>query len=309
MSQSPFSLKLNNVGFLLDKSGDKTNANGNEPTQSLPTLALASITLLPTQPRRYFDPEQQQELVASVKEHGILQPLLVRPLDGGGYELVAGERRYRAAKEVGLSEVPVIVKKLTDSEALQIALIENLQREDLNVLEEAEGILKLLAITLKLSVEEVISLLYRMQNEAAGKVTENVLSSESAQVVIGVFQSLGTITWESFIPSRLHLLNLPLELLESLRRGELEYTKAKELAKIKDEEQRQALLRQAIDEHWSLSQLKEKIRNIQSPAKSENSPQSRIREFTERLKRSKAYKEPKTWKKIESYLKKIENLL
>jgi ParB family chromosome partitioning protein len=311
MSQSPFSLKLNNVALLLDRPNGQSEDNFNR--QNLigvsSTLPLNLIILPPSQPRRYFDPLKQQELIASIREHGILQPLLVRPLEKERYELVAGERRYRAATEIGLEEVPVIVKSLTDSMALQIALIENLQRVDLNLIEETEGILKLLALATEQSVEETISLLYRMQNEAAGKITENVLSSSIAQVVLDVFQTIGTITWESFISTRLRLLNLPEDIIESLRSGKIEYTKALAISKIKDDEQRQDFLSQAIEEQWSLSQIKEKIKSYVALPSSATFPISRIREFTSRLKQSKAYKNPKTWKKIESYLEKIEILL
>ncbi|NJO94561.1 MAG: ParB/RepB/Spo0J family partition protein [Hydrococcus sp. RM1_1_31] len=99
-------------------------------------VSLKDINLPQQQPRRYFDEQALQELISSIKQHGILQPLLVRPLSSGGYELVAGERRYRAAMESELTEVPVVVRELNNSEALQIALIENLQREDLNPVEE-----------------------------------------------------------------------------------------------------------------------------------------------------------------------------
>jgi ParB family chromosome partitioning protein len=99
------------------------------------TLPLAEIQPRTQQPRRYFDPEALTELIASVKQHGILQPLLVRKRPSGGYELVAGERRYRAAQEIGLTQVPVYIRDLNDHDAFQLALIENLQREDLNPLE------------------------------------------------------------------------------------------------------------------------------------------------------------------------------
>jgi ParB family chromosome partitioning protein len=89
-----------------------------------------------------------QELVESVQQHGVLQPLLVRSRSDDQYELVAGERRYRAAKEVQLAEVPVVIRELSDEEAMQLSLIENLCREDLNPVEETEGILQLLALRL-----------------------------------------------------------------------------------------------------------------------------------------------------------------
>ncbi|MTJ10761.1 MULTISPECIES: ParB/RepB/Spo0J family partition protein [unclassified Anabaena] len=144
-------------------------------------VKLQDIHLPPQQPRRYFDPQALTELIASVKQHGILHPLLVRPLTGGKtagkYELVAGERRYRAATEAGLEEVPVVVRELSDDQAFQLALIENLQRQDLNPVEETEGILHLLAIRLESDVEAVKSLLYRMKN-ASSKGEKQLKDSE-----------------------------------------------------------------------------------------------------------------------------------
>lgn len=96
------------------------------------------------QPRRRFQAEELADLVASIKEKGVLQPLLVRALSDGKYEIIAGERRYRASKEAGLTEVPVIIKDFSDKETLEVALIENLQRQDLNPLEEAQGYRRLL---------------------------------------------------------------------------------------------------------------------------------------------------------------------
>ncbi|MFW9265535.1 ParB/RepB/Spo0J family partition protein, partial [Nostoc sp. CALU 546] len=139
-------------------------------------ISIDSITLPSNQPRRYFDPQKLQQLKESICTHGILEPLLVRPLEKiGQYELVAGERRYRAAKEAGLPLVPVTVRELTDAEAVQLALVENLQREDLNPVEETEGILQLLSLKLQIDVAEVTSLLYRMRNEVVGNTNQNVL--------------------------------------------------------------------------------------------------------------------------------------
>lgn len=92
------------------------------------------------QPRKTFDEAALEELAQSIKQHGVLQPLLVRPIPSGGYQLVAGERRWRACRIAGLNKVPVVIKELTDTETMQIAIIENLQREDLNPIEEAEGL-------------------------------------------------------------------------------------------------------------------------------------------------------------------------
>jgi ParB family chromosome partitioning protein len=104
------------------------------------TLKLNEIIPNKEQPRKTFDEGALQELADSITQHGVLQPLLVRPLTTGGYQLIAGERRWRASRLANLKEVPVIIKDLSDVEAMEIAIIENLQREDLNPIEEAEGL-------------------------------------------------------------------------------------------------------------------------------------------------------------------------
>jgi len=103
-----------------------------------PSVPLIDILPNPGQPRRHFDPEAMQALSASIRQHGVLQPLLVRPATGG-YELIAGERRLKAAAEAGLSEVPVVIREADDLERVELALIENLQRENLTPLEEASA--------------------------------------------------------------------------------------------------------------------------------------------------------------------------
>lgn len=117
--------------------------SGNAPppgaaTRGLRTLATSQLKPGKFQPRRQFDEEAIADLVESVRDKGILQPILVRPIDGG-FEIIAGERRWRAAQRAQLHEVPVIVREFTDKEALEVALVENLQRQDLSPLEEAEG--------------------------------------------------------------------------------------------------------------------------------------------------------------------------
>lgn len=106
---------------------------------SVSTLAISEVEPNSEQPRREFTPEALGELADSIREHGILQPLVVRPRPNGRYQIVAGERRWRAARIAGLNEVPVVVRELDDNEALEIALVENLIREDLNPIEEALG--------------------------------------------------------------------------------------------------------------------------------------------------------------------------
>ena len=114
----------------------------NSVSEELSTSTLPINEIVPNkeQPRKTFDEAALGELADSISQHGVLQPLLVRPLPMGGYQLVAGERRWRASRMAGLKEVPVIIKELSDTEAMQLAIIENLQREDLNPIEEAEGL-------------------------------------------------------------------------------------------------------------------------------------------------------------------------
>ena len=103
------------------------------------TLRLSEIETNRDPPRKIFSEEALNELADSIREHGVLQPLLVRPLPGGSYQLVAGERRWRASRMAGLQEVPVVIREMDEEQAMEIALIENLQREDLNAIEEATG--------------------------------------------------------------------------------------------------------------------------------------------------------------------------
>ena len=113
--------------------------NDAEDNNSTVTLKLSEIEPNKNQPRQDFDETALAELAESISKHGLLQPILVRPIIGGGYQIVAGERRYRASRMAGLSEVPVIIRELSESETMEIALIENLQRENLTPIEEAVG--------------------------------------------------------------------------------------------------------------------------------------------------------------------------
>ncbi len=133
--------------LFLDNAIDDIGGNG--PT----TLKLNEIEPNKEQPRKTFDERALAELANSIERNGVLQPLLVRPMTDGSYQLVAGERRWRASRMAGLSEVPVVIKEMSDEQAMEIALIENLQREDLNPIEEAEG-LQLLIERYNLTQEE-----------------------------------------------------------------------------------------------------------------------------------------------------------
>jgi ParB family chromosome partitioning protein len=127
---------------VLDEALDPTQAE-DKAVSELRTLKVDSIQPNPHQPRRLFEPEALQELANSIKEHGVLQPIVVTELGGGKYELVAGERRLRASHMSGLTEIPALIRTYSDQHKLELALIENLNREDLNPLEIATAYLKL----------------------------------------------------------------------------------------------------------------------------------------------------------------------
>ncbi len=273
------------------------------------TLSIQQIQLPKKQPRRYFDPEKQAQLVKSIKEHGILEPLLVRPF-GSGYELIAGERRYRAAQEVGLAEIPVVIRDFDDRQALQVALMENLQREDLNPVEETEGILDLLSISLDLPKSEVTALLHRA-NHAKNRdlqLEDNVILQ--LETVESVLEIVGKFTAESFRVNRLPLLNLPEVILDALRQGKLEYTKARAIARVKDEQQRSELLEQAVTEKLSLGDIKERVKDLKPEG--EVTPEQvlvdRIAEIGKRLRKIETWGDHKKKDRITRLLDELDKL-
>jgi ParB family transcriptional regulator, chromosome partitioning protein len=275
--------------------------------QSPSTLPLVKIIPNPQQPRRYFDPTALAALKESIEREGILQPLLVRP-QGDMYELVAGERRYRAAEELGLTEVPVLIRELSDERATLLALTENLQREDLNPVEETEGVLLLLSVRLKLERKEVISLLHKLSSQTRG-VTDNVVRNEERQTIEEVFTSVGRFSAESFRTHRLPLLKLPEEVLEALRRGEIQYTKAKEIGKVKEGESRRQLLTEAIAQSLSLTEIRAWVNNLQ-PVKQQEALLSRLQATYKQISKSKQMlADPKKKKKLASLLAQLEALI
>ena len=266
------------------------------------------IRTRPSQPRRYFDPVAQESLEASIEAKGVLQPLVVRPTENGYFELIAGERRLRAARSLGLTEVPAVVRSLSDLEAVEVALAENLQREDLNPVEETEGILELLALRLGESVEDAVSLLYAMQNAAKGKTTHNVMGSQQ-ETVEAVFKSVAAMTWLSFVSNRLPLLKLPEDVLTELREGRLDYTKAVLVARVKDPEKRGQLLQRAIKEGLSISELREAIKTFHSSASSTDDLQTRVSKLPRLFKGSQALSDARRRKRAEKLLQELEALL
>ncbi len=267
------------------------------------TLPLEALVPSP-QPRRRF--ENLEALAESIREKGVLQPLLVRPLGDGRYAIVAGERRYRAAKMAGLAEVPVRVLDLSEKEARLLALVENLQREDLNPYEETLGVLDLLSEELGKTREEVVGLLRRMRKEKRGEAGHNVMASPEAQRVEEVFKALGRMTWESFVQNRLPLLGLPEDLRAALEEGAIPYTAALELKKVKDPEARARLLEEAKG-GLSLRELKARVREA---LRREQAPQPLPKKVAARLARLDLEAlPPEKRKRVEEYLEALQALL
>ena len=273
-------------------------------------VAVSDIRLPEKQPRRYFSPQAMESLITSIREHGILQPILVRPLEPGNiYQLVAGERRYRAAQVIGLTEIPVIVRNLSDINAVQVALLENLQREDLNPVEETEAILHLLCVNLSFSKEEVISLLNHVAHikKQNGEITNNVIRDQW-KIVERLFEVVGRLTPDSFRSNRLPLLNLPDDIIEALNQGEIEYTKARAVSQLKDEKLRQELLAKTIKENLSIREIRDYIKLVKSPLH-EDSLVERVNLAYKNMKQAKLWQDPKKRKTLEKLIGQIEKLI
>ncbi|NET45891.1 MAG: ParB/RepB/Spo0J family partition protein [Okeania sp. SIO2B3] len=296
--------------FIFDtKETSSMSTTSLQSTTGQQEISIEEIVLPPSQPRRYFDPEKLAQLSASISQFGVLEPLLVRPTNNNLYELVAGERRLRASKMAGLTSVPVIIRSLNDEDAWQLSLIENLLREDLNPLEETEGILQLLAVQIDESIPSVVKLLNRMQNEVKGKVTPNVMGSPTAQIIESVFEDLGLMNWQSFVKNRLPLLKLPPDILEVLRSGELDYTKAVAIAKVKDEAMRQSLLEEVIEKSLSLSGIRQKVAEINQTVKQEDTLKSGLDNTYRLIKSSRIWDNTKKRRQLEKLLVQIEKLV
>lgn len=200
------------------------------------------------QPRKEFDEKALSELAESIAKHGVIQPLLVRPLSDGSYQLVAGERRWRASRLAGLTEVPVVIKELSDSEAMEIALVENLQREDLNPIEEAQG-LKLLIDTYGLTQEECAS---------------RVGKSRPA------------------IANTLRLLALPKAVLELIKSGKLSSGHARALLSLTDEKKITELANEIISKGLSVRETERAVRLLlKGETKIEKKPKKRDKYYDE----------------------------
>ena len=219
---------------------------GGAEGEGLVTLKIGEIEPNKEQPRKEFDNELLNQLAQSITKHGVIQPLTVREKDGV-YQIVAGERRWRAAKMAGLSEIPVRIMELTDSETAQIALIENLQREDLNIIEEANG--------------------YRQLTEKYG------LKQEEIAETVGKARSSITNT--------MRLLELPREVKELARQGKLSAGHCKALLSVNDEVKQLELAHKAANEGLSVRQTESLCRTASDKPKKRSAERAVPAFFTE----------------------------
>lgn len=239
---------------LLDDDFDPT-ASQDEQVSQLSELSLADIHADPDQPRRHFDKEALQELADSIKEHGVLQPIIVTK-EGSGYQIVAGERRFRAATLAGLKKVPVIIRSLTNQHKLELSLIENLQRRDLNAIETATAYLKL-RDQFNLSQEEI---------------AKRVNKSASA------------------VNNTMRLLRLPKSAQLAIAEGKLTEGQARPLAGQPDEFVEEILPR-IIAEEWSSRKVEQYMVNVKK-SRQEKAPvaapdaqhETRVAALRDRLK-------------------------
>lgn len=188
------------------------------------TVKISEISPNKEQPRKDFDQAALEQLADSIREHGVIQPLILRPISTGGYQIVAGERRYRASRMAGLTEVPAVVRELTDEETMEIALIENLQREDLNPIEEALG------------YRELMDHYHLTQEDVAKRVGKS----------------------RPVIANALRLLNLPDEVIQQVRNGALSAGHARALSGMDEDEEAIAFMKRILDQNLSVREV-EKI--------------------------------------------------
>ncbi|UUZ91311.1 ParB/RepB/Spo0J family partition protein [Paenibacillus sp. P25] len=194
-------------------------------------IPLAQLRPNPYQPRRNFNDESIQELAQSIKEHGVIQPIIVRSVLKG-YEIIAGERRFRASQATGLATIPAVVRKFTDQQVMEIALIENVQREDLNAMEIA------------IAYQALIDQFSLTQEELSMKVGKS----------------------RSHIANFLRLLQLPEDVKEYVSRGTLSMGHAKAIVGLKDKKLIKALADTTIKEQWSVRQLEDEVKKLEDLA-------------------------------------------
>ena len=265
--------------------------------------------------RHYYDPEELNQWAWNdIKPNGIRSPLWVRPHphQSGKYELVAGLRRFKAAGIIELETVPAKVFDWDERTAFHAAISENSNRRDFSALEELDNTLRLLEIQLGYSTEEVVSLLYRMNNAAKGTTNQNVLVSHEAELVKQIFDAFGRITWQSFVATRLPLLKKPQEILDGIRQGKIHYTKGILIASLKDIETRQQMLTEVVSKALSLSEIKQRLKalNNQSKLAEPATLQQRLTQTIQLAKKDKTlWSNPDKTQQLEDLLAQLESMI
>ncbi|HHV84003.1 ParB/RepB/Spo0J family partition protein [Tepidanaerobacter syntrophicus] len=212
-----------------------------EGIETIQEINIDEIVVNNKQPRKDFDEEKLEELAASMEQHGVLQPVILRKI-GRGYELVAGERRWRAAAKAGIKKIPAVVKELSDGDVLEIALIENLQREDLNPIEEASA------------YKQLMDEFGLTQEELAKRVGKS----------------------RSQIANTLRLLNLEEEILKFIFEGKLTAGHARALLSIEDKKLRYGLAKKISNEGLSVRQAEQLAQNLLQKKEKKSSRQTTI---------------------------------
>lgn len=202
--------------------------NDTENSNETITLRISEVEPNREQPRKDFDEQALAELSQSIMQFGVLQPILVRPIIGGGYQIVAGERRYRASRMAGLTEIPAVIRELSDDETMELALIENLQREDLTPIEEAKGY-KVLIDTYGISQEQV---------------AQTVGKSRSA------------------IANTMRLLLLPDDVIAMVEGGELSQGHARTLLALENKAMMSALAEEIVKKGLSVRQVEKLVKDM-----------------------------------------------
>jgi len=222
----------------------------------LRTLAIEDVHPAPGQPRKQFDDARLDELAASIKVQGIIQPLVVRLREGGGYELIAGERRWRAAQRAGLHEVPAVVRDVAEKRAFEMALVENLQREDLNPIEEAQGF------------ERLIEEFGYTQEALAGRVGKD----------------------RSTVANALRLLRLPTPVRALVTEGRLQMGHARALLGLEQAEAIERVARRVVARDLSVRQVEALVKHEREGQRkapeAPKPPSSSARDLGERLSRA-----------------------
>jgi ParB family chromosome partitioning protein len=222
-------------------------------------LMLSQIVLPPNQPRKHFDPAAMASLITSFAENGQLQPILVRPKGPNTYELIAGERRYRAAKALDWPELDVVVKDLDDDEARVYPLVENLERENLSEYEQTIYTVELLAAILKVSFDEARETIMRAYNHPE-KVSDSILAQINTILERARAGKLST-----FASNKLRLLNLPEDILIALNQGSITSSIAVLLGRIPNSKERAELLEQSKRGEVGAAGLRNRLRQDVAP--------------------------------------------